>query len=344
MKAIIKREPTKGIEFVDRAIPQYGRDEVLIKVKAAALCSSDVDVFEWTPLVAKANYPLPFILGHEFSGEIIKVGEDVKGLNVGERVVGETHIPCGYCETCRTGNQHICGNHMGVLGRTVDGCFAEYIKLNQKAVISLPENCTYHQGAVLEPLATAMHAVSRANPSGKTLAIMGTGTIGQMAIDIAKFLGAIKIFAIDISDFKLGESKSRGADFAINSLREDVVGIIKKETNHNGVDAIIDFTGNEKVINQCVEALKIAGTLVHVGMVGKPLTFNSFMYDVVYKELILTGIYGRRMYETWTRLSAILSTGRLDLDSYIGKVMPLKDFEKGVEMFQEISGRVVFNI
>jgi len=344
MKAINKSKAVKGAKFIQKDIPQVGRDEVLVKVKAAALCSSDVDVYEWTPLVAKAGYKLPFTMGHEFSGEIVKIGDGVRGFNVGDRVAGETHIPCGHCETCRTGNQHICGNHMGVLGRTVDGCFAEYIKLSQKAVISLPDNLTFRQGSILEPLATAMHAVSKANPSGKTLAIMGTGTIGQMAVDIAKFIGAVKIFAVDISDLKLEECKKRGADVTINGLNEDVVSIIKEETKDNGVDVIIDFTGNEKVINQCIEALKTAGTLVHVGMVDKPLALNNFMYGVVYRELVITGIYGRRMYETWTQLMEILSTERLDLDSYIGKVMPFENFEKGIELFSKVSGRIVFDI
>ena len=108
-------------------VPEIGRNEVLIRVEASALCKSDVDVYDWTPLVEKANYDLPFVMGHEFAGTIVKVGEDVQGYQEGDRVAGETHIPCGHCETCRNGNHHICGNHMGVLGRTVDGCFADYI-------------------------------------------------------------------------------------------------------------------------------------------------------------------------------------------------------------------------
>ena len=140
MKAWIKDKRQAGAVLTEREIPSIKRDEVLIKVEASALCKSDVDVYEWTPLVEKASYPLPFVMGHEFAGQIVAAGEDVKGFAIGDRVAGETHIPCGYCETCRTGNQHICGNHMGVLGRTVDGCFADYIALHQKALIRLPEN------------------------------------------------------------------------------------------------------------------------------------------------------------------------------------------------------------
>ncbi len=342
MKAIVKESRKPGFSMKEVPVPEIGRNEVLIKVEASALCRSDVDVCEWTELVDRAGYALPFIMGHEFSGTIVKTGEDVQGFREGDRVAGETHIPCGYCETCRTGNQHICGNHMGVLGRTVDGCFAEYIALHEKALIRLPDNVSFEEGAILEPFATAMHAVSKANPSGKSLLIAGVGTIGQMAVEIAKFLGCTKLFAVDINDYKLEETKKRGADIVINGTKEDLVEIVKRETYGYGVDAVIDFTGSQYVINQEVEAVKIAGTIVHVGMVEKPLTYHNFMYGVVYKELIVTGIFGRRMYETWTEVMNILKTGKIDLKSFVAKEMKLEEFEKALQDFASVSGRIVF--
>lgn len=342
MKAIVKESRKPGFSMKEVPVPEIGRNEVLIKVEASALCRSDVDVCEWTELVDRAGYALPFIMGHEFSGTIVKTGEDVQGFREGDRVAGETHIPCGYCETCRTGNQHICGNHMGVLGRTVDGCFAEYIALHEKALIRLPDNVSFEEGAILEPFATAMHAVSKANPSGKSLLIAGVGTIGQMAVEIAKFLGCTKLFAVDINDYKLEETKKRGADIVINGTKEDLVEIVKRETDGYGVDAVIDFTGSQYVINQEVEAVKIAGTIVHVGMVEKPLTYHNFMYGVVYKELIVTGIFGRRMYETWTEVMNILKTGKIDLKSFVAKEMKLEEFEKALQDFASVSGRIVF--
>lgn len=342
MKALLKDKREKGVTIADIPVPEIGRNEVLIKVEASALCKSDVDVYEWTELVARANYDLPFVMGHEFAGTIVKVGEDIKGFKEGDKVAGETHVPCGHCEICRTGNQHICGNHMGVLGRTIDGCFAEYIALPEKAVIKVPDNLSFQEGSILEPFATAVHAVSKANPSGKTLLIAGTGTIGQMAVEVAKYLGCTKLFAMDRNDHKLEECKKRGADVLINGRRDDLVEIIKRETDGYGVDAVIDFTGNEEVINKEVEATKIAGTIVYVGMVGKPLTYDNFMYGVVYKELILTGIFGRRMYETWTEVMNILKTGKIDLSTYVAEEMKLEDFEKAIEEFSSYSGRIVF--
>ena len=341
MRAIVKEKREIGFALRDIPVPEITRDQVLIKVKATALCKSDVDVYLWTELVDRANYSLPFTMGHEFAGEIVKVGEGVEGFAVGDRVAGETHIPCGYCETCRNGNPHICANNMGVLGRNVNGCFADYIALDKKALIRLPENLTYEQGAILEPFATAMHAVSKVKPEGKSLLIAGSGTIGQMAISIAKVFGCTKLFALDISDQKLEESKKRGADICINGLKEDMVSIIKAETDGYGVDAVIDFTGNERVINQIVEATRIAGTIVHVGMVEKPLTYQNFMYGVVYKELIVTGIFGRRLYDTWTLVMNILKTGRIDLNSFIAAEMKLEDFETANRDFANYSGRII---
>ncbi len=344
MKAIQKTVGEIGAQLVDLEIPRIGRNEVLVLVKDAALCRSDVDVYEWTQLVQNAHYKLPFTMGHEFSGIVVEAGEDVKGISVGDRVAGETHIPCGHCNTCRTGNQHICRNNMGVIGRSVNGCFAKYIKIPEIAAVKIPDSITYRQGALLEPFATAMHALSKVNPCGNSIAILGMGTIGLMAVELAKFLGSTKIFVMGNNELRLAESKRLGADVTINGSKEDFVDVIMRETNGVGVSSIIDMTGNEEVINKSVEALKVAGTLVHVGMVPKPLTFNNFMYGVVYKELNITGIFGRRMFETWETVLSILNTGRINLDNYIGKVTELENFEQAIEDFKKVTGRIIFEL
>ena len=342
MKAIVKDSRKPGATTTTVDVPTIGDMDVLIRVKAFALCKSDVDVYEWTPLVERANYALPFIMGHEFAGEVVEIGSLVTGVTVGDRVAGETHIPCGTCYTCRTGNQHICTNNMGVLGRNVDGAFAEYIRMPEISVVKLPDNLSYEQGSLLEPFATAMHAVQKASPAGKNIAILGTGTIGLMAVELAAFLGATQIIALDISDEKLQQSKKRGATTLVNGLKGDFVAAAKQQTGGTGLDAIIDFTGNERVINQAVESLRAAGTLVHVGMVEKPLTFSNFMYGVVYKELTITGIFGRRMFESWEMLFNILRTGKIDAESYIGKRMKFEQMDEAVTTFNNVVGRIVF--
>lgn len=344
MIAVQKTKAEPGVTYVDIPVPEPKDDEVLIKVKAAAYCKSDLDVVEWTPLVAAANYALPFTLGHEFAGEVVKVGKSVKGFAIGDRVAAETHIPCGYCQACRTGNQHICGNHMGVLGRTVNGCFAEYISMSAGSVLKIADTLTYEQGSLMEPFATAMHAVTKAAPYGQPIAILGVGTIGQMAVEIAKCMGATQIFAVDISDQKLEETKARGADFVINGMKEDFTEVVLRETGGVGVYSVIDFTGSPRVINQAVRSLRIAGTLVHVGMVNGTLGYDNFMYDVVYRELNITGIYGRRMFETWELVNNLLGQNKINMESFIGKRMKLSELESASKIFNDVSGRIVFSI
>jgi threonine 3-dehydrogenase len=341
MKALVKREPKFGADFLDVEIPRIGPDDLLVKVEAAAWCKSDVEVYEWGPLVAAANYGLPLILGHEYAGHVVETGSAVKNFKNGDLVAGETHVPCGYCHTCRMGNQHICPNNMGVLGRTLNGCFAEYLKMPAASAIKLPDGMDPCQGALLEPLGTALHALSKLEPSGKSVAILGTGTIGLMAVELAKSLGATKVFAVDINEKRLEESFKKGADFAINGMKESFGKVIMEETKGIGVANVVELTGNQRVINEALEALEISGRMVQVGMVERPLTIDKYMKLVAYKELILTGLYGRRLFNTWEMMLEILEAGRIDLGAYVGVKLPLSEYQKGLDMFNDVNGRVV---
>lgn len=341
MKAIRKLSPQPGAEIVDIPIPEIGEHDLLVRVKAAAMCKSDVEVFEWTPLVAAANYDLPFTLGHEFAGEVVKVGSLVKNFSVGDHIAGETHIPCGICRECRTDNQHICSNNMGVLGRNVDGCFAEYIRIPEVSAIKLPKDLDFNHGALLEPLGTALHALQKVSPSGKTLAVLGTGTIGLMACELGKALGATKIFALDINPKRLEQSLKCGADIAINGLEQDFVSVIKEETDGYGVQCVVELTGNQKVINQAIDALCTAGSMVHVGMVADELRIPSYMYRVVYRELKITGIFGRHMYKTWETLMDLIKANKVNLSTYVGDVMPMSQYQRALDRFDDLIGRAI---
>ena len=341
MKAIRKIAREEGAEIVEIAAPEIGEHDLLVKIKAAAMCKSDVDVFEWTPLVEAANYDLPFTLGHEFAGEVVSVGKLVKNFKPGDHVAGETHIPCGYCKECRTGHMHICSNNMGVFGRNVDGAFAEYIRLPEISAIKLAPEMDMKEAALLEPLGTALHALQKADCTGKSILIMGTGTIGLMACELAKALGATKVFALDINKQRLDYSLKCGADVTINGMEENLVEVVKAETDGHGVQCVVDFTGNQRVINQGIDALCIAGQMVHVGMVEKELTIPSFMYRVVYRELKITGIFGRHMFNTWELLTDMLNAGKVGLDKYIGAEMSMWEYQKALDEFNNIIGRAI---
>jgi threonine 3-dehydrogenase len=337
--ALRKTRPAPGAEMLDLPVPEIGPEDLLVKVKAAALCKSDVDVFEWTPLVALANYKLPFTMGHEFAGEVERIGELVKGFAPGDRIAGETHIPCGICRECRTGRAHICTNHMGVLGRSVDGAFAGYIRLPEKAAIKLASQADFVQGSLYEPLGTAIHALQKTNPMGKHIVVLGPGTIGLMICEAAKAMGASRVFAVGTNPERLNYSLQIGADAAISAKEKDFVKEIKKLSSR--VDAVIDCTGNTTLINQAIDILSVGGTMVFVGMIESELAINNYMYRVVYRELVLTGIFGRHLYTTWDILDGLLESGRVKLEHYVGEVMPLKDYEKGLECFNRLKGRAV---
>jgi threonine 3-dehydrogenase len=339
VKALRKIQASPGADFVEIPVPEPGPHDLLVKVKAAALCKSDVDVLEWTTLVQAAKYPLPFTIGHEFAGEVVKVGELVTNYAPGDRVAGETHIPCGTCRECRTGNAHICANHMGVLGRTYDGCFADYIKLPEKAAIRLAPNADFKACSMYEPLGVAIHALQKAKPWGANIAILGTGTIGLMACEAAKALGASRVFAVSRNPKRLDFSLKVGADLAINSKEKDWVAEIKKLTVP--IDAILEFSGNHQLINQAIDVLAIGGRLIFVGMVEDALTIPSFMYRVVYRELIVTGLFGRHLYTTWDILGSLIGSGRVKLEHYVGEVIPLKNYTQGLEHFDDIIGRAI---
>lgn len=341
MKALVKDKAEPGAILQEMPSPVPQETDLLVRIKATALCKSDVDVIEWTPLVAASNLSLPLIMGHEFLGEVVDMGKLVKNFKVGDHITGETHIPCGYCYPCRNGNQHICSNNMGVLGRNVHGSFAEYIRIPERSAIKVDQGLSPAHGSLLEPLVTALHALSKGNVSGDTVLVSGCGTIGLMAVELAKILGATKIFALDVFQNKLDAALKFGADVVINGRENDLVEVIESETNGVGVGTVIETTGNQKVINNAVNALRVAGTLVFVGMIDYPLTFNEFMHKVVYRELKLTGIFGRRIYETWETAHRILESGKLDLAHYVGAEIKLEEYEKGLELFPTTLGRVV---
>ena len=339
MKALRKLTAAPGAEMVDLPAPEIGPLDLLVKVKATALCRSDLDIYDWTPLVASGNFKPPFTMGHEFSGEVVKAGELVKGFAIGDRIAGETHIPCGVCRECRTGRAHICTNNMLVLGRSVNGSFAEYIRLPEAAAIRLSSRADYIECSMYEPMATAVHSLQKANPSGKHIVVLGPGTIGLMTCEAAKAMGASRVYAVGTNPERLDYSLQLGADAAINTKEKDFVKEIRKLSSR--IDAIIDCTGNTDLINQAIDLLAIGGTLVFVGMVNAELTIPAYMYRVVYRELVLTGIFGRHLYTTWDIMDGLLESGRVKLKHYVGEVLPLGEYKKGIEHFSSLKGRAV---
>src|SRR6056297_3060333 len=244
MKAAFKENRKKGLTIIDLPKPKISNNEILIKVKKAAVCGTDIHLYEWNNWCENVNAKNPMIIGHEFSGEVIEIGNNVKSIKIGDKVAGETHIPCGHCEMCKTGKEHICEN-MQIIGVHTDGAFAEYVTIPESCAWKLPDNIPYEIGAIYEPFGIAVHGLYKTTITGKDIAITGCGPIGLFAIQVASAGGAKNIFAIDLNDYRLKLAKKMGTNIiTINPKKESVVNIVNKYTKNKGVDTAIELSGS----------------------------------------------------------------------------------------------------
>ncbi len=343
-EAICKTRPEPGAELMEVALPEsLGPGEVLIKVDLAAICASDVHVYDWVPQVAASRLPLPVTMGHEFSGTVLRTGERVETLIEGDRVSGETHFPCGECYQCQTGEQHRCQN-LRLLGRHINGCMAGYAILPEICARRIPASIPIEQAALMEPLGVAVHAVDKAGVSGDTVAILGCGAIGLMAIAVAKAFGALRIYATSHSPGKLERALQMGAYRALKVDRDDVVGEILAETEQEGVGAVIEMSGSPEAIVQGFQIIRKGGTYLAVGIPTRPVELElGSMF--IRREIVYTGIHGRRMWDTWIKAERLLSWGLIDLSPIMGKRFPLKEFEAGIaEAKSPTPGRVLLGL
>ena len=329
MRGICKMSAGPGYEYrTDLPIPEIGDDEVLMKVHATAVCGTDMHILAWNEWAANRMKNLPIVFGHETAGEIVRVGAAVTNLKVGDRISVETHIPCGHCFSCRTGNMHICEN-MKLFGVTEPGAFAEYAPVPAGCAVPLAEGVSYEMGAMLEAMGAGVHGVERADVKGKTVLVSGCGPIGLMAIGACRVHGAAKIVACDLFDEKLALARTMGADITVNSGKEDVVKAVLAATEGRGADAAIDISGSGRAIVSGLRSLRKGGILVSVGLPNGEIPID-LTEDIIYREITYTGISGRRMFETWDDCMDILRAPGFSLEPVIGGVYPLEDFDTAI--------------
>ena len=331
MYGVVKEKPAPGaVWHEDLPIPKVGPRDVLVRVRATAICGTDQHIYPWTPY-AQARLKLPMVFGHEFAGDIMETGSQVTEFHPGQRVAGETHIPCNKCYMCRSNRRHNCAD-MKIIGVHAPGSFAEYIAFPADCVYVLPDNISYEHGSMLEPMGVAVHGVSRAEVAGQTVLVYGAGPIGLMAVGAAKVMRAKKIFCADLFDAKLKVAKEVGADVVVNTKKEDLHDIIYQQTDGTGVDVVIDYTGNNQALKSGFDCLRKNGTFVVVGLPSKDTTLD-WTKNIIYKEATVYGVTGRLMYETWDECIQILNSPDFKLEKMIGGIYPLKEYEKA---FQDI--------
>jgi len=333
MRGIVKEQAGTGLVYkTDLPLPVIQDDEVLFKVKAAAVCGTDIHIDEWNEW-ARTRLSPPVVIGHEVCGEVVEAGAQVKNLKVGDRIAVETHVACYNCKLCDMGLPHICP-HQDIYGVTIPGAFAEYSKVRADVCVKLPDSISDEEGCMLEPMGAGVHGVGLGQVKGKTVFINGCGPIGLMAIGACRVHGAQRIIASDIFAEKLEIAREMGADLALNAREEDVVARIKAETEGLGADVAIDFTGSGSAIISALRAVRKGGMLVLVGLPDGEIPIN-LSEDLIYKEITVTGVAGRLMYETWEDCIRILQDPRFSMKPVIGGVYPLERYE---EAFAAIRG------
>ena len=330
MKALVKAKPEPGLWADDVEQPTPGPDDVLIEIRKTSICGTDLHIRSWDAWAQK-TIPVPMVVGHEFMGHVAAVGRDVQGIDVGQRVSGEGHITCGHCRNCRAGRRQFCRNHLSV-GVTRPGAFAEYFVLPAQNVFVVPDHIDDDQAAVLDPLGNATHTALRFDLVGEDVLITGAGPIGMMAAAIARHVGARHVVVTDVNDHRLALAAKLGATRTVDVSREELGPVMDELGMTEGFDVGLEMSGAESALNQLLAAMNHGGRVALLGIPPGPLTLD--VNDVIFKGLDLQGIYGRRIFETWYKMAAMLQSG-LEVSSIITHHFPAERFE---EAFDVVAG------
>jgi len=340
MKALRKVRPERGAQLESVPVPSIGPNEVLVRVRAASICGTDLHIYGWDRWSQSRIKP-PLTFGHEFCGVVERVGEEVSAVAPGEFVSAEMHVNCGHCHQCRVGEAHICQN-LRIIGIDQDGCFAEFVRIPATNIWKIDPAIPEHYAAILDPLGNAVHAVLAGPVAGQTVLVTGCGPIGLMAITVAKACGSSSVFATEVNDWRREMAKKMGADVVLNPAEGDAVARIKKDTAGTGVDVLLEMSGNQGAIAQGFRALRAGGRASLLGIPSNPVSLD-LVGDVIFKGATVRGIYGRRMFETWVQMTSLLKAGRLNLDPLFGERTSLEKFDEAFSLLQGgHAGKVLF--
>ncbi|WP_419419076.1 L-threonine 3-dehydrogenase [Legionella sp. D16C41] len=339
MKSLVKAKREPGIWMQDVPIPEYGVNDVLIKIKKTAICGTDIHIYTWDDW-AEATIPVPMTVGHEFYGEIVALGREVTGLEIGQRVSGEGHITCGMCRNCRAGKRHLCRNTFGV-GVNRPGCFGEYLALPATNVLALPDNITDEQASILDPFGNATHCALAFDVVGEDVLITGAGPIGIMAVAIVKHIGARHVVITDVNDHRLELARKMGATRAVNIKYQTIDDVAKELGMLEGFDVGLEMSGNPIALNDMIKAMNNGG---HIAMLGIPPQETAVDWNqVIFKGLTIKGIYGREMFETWYKMIAMLQSG-LDISPVITHQFHVDKYQDAFQiMASGQSGKVILD-
>ncbi len=329
MKALVKARPEPGLWMQDVPEPSPGPRDVKIRVHKTSICGTDLHIRHWDAW-AQATIPVPMVVGHEFMGEIVEVGAAVAGLIVGQRVAGEGHVTCGHCRNCKGGRREFCHQHTGV-GVTRPGAFAEYVVIPAENVFVVPPHIGDDVAAILDPLGNATHTALRFDCVGEDVLITGAGPIGVLAAAIARHIGARNVVVTDVNPYRLAMAARHGANRVVDVRTEGLGPVMAELGMTEGFDVGLEMSGAEAAFNQMLDAMNHGGRIAILGIPAGPMTLD--VNDVIFKGLELQGIYGRRIFETWYKMAAMLQSG-LDVSGVITHRIAADAFEDAFEVVE----------
>lgn len=339
MKALAKLKAEEGIWMTEVPEPEVGHNDLLIKIRKTAICGTDVHIYNWDDWSQK-TVPLGLVTGHEYVGEVVGMGQEVSGFNIGDRVSGEGHITCGYCRNCRAGRRHLCRNTKGV-GVNRDGAFAEYLVIPAFNAFRLPDEVSDEMAAIFDPFGNAVHTALSFNLVGEDVLITGAGPIGIMAAAVARHAGARHIVVTDINDYRLGLAKTMGATRVVNVANEDLKAVMSDIHMTEGFDVGLEMSGVPSAFRSMLAAMNHGGKVALLGI--PPGEMGIDWSQVIFKGLEMKGIYGREMFETWYKMASLIQSG-LDLSPMITHQLPIDDYQQGFDIMRSgQSGKVILD-
>ncbi|KGJ92202.1 L-threonine 3-dehydrogenase [Thalassotalea sp. ND16A] len=339
MKSLAKLKAEPGIWMTDSPKPEVGHNDLLIKINKTAICGTDIHIYNWDEWSQK-TIPVPMVVGHEYAGVVVDIGQEVKGFAVGDRVSGEGHITCGHCRNCRGGRTHLCRNTVGV-GVDRTGSFAEYLVIPAYNAFKLPDEISDDLAAIFDPFGNAVHTALSFNLVGEDVLITGAGPIGIMAAAVAKHVGARHVVITDINEYRLELARKMGATRAVNVAQESLKDVMNELGMTEGFDVGMEMSGVPMAFRDMLENMNNGGKIAMLGIPGQDMAID--WSQVIFKGLIIKGIYGREMFETWYKMASLIQSG-LDLTPIITHHFPIDEFQQGFDaMLSGNSGKVILS-
>lgn len=339
MKALSKLKAEPGIWMTDAPKPEVGHNDLLIKIRKTAICGTDVHIYKWDEWASK-TIPTPMVVGHEYVGEVVDMGQEVRGFKVGDRVSGEGHITCWHCRNCRAGRVHLCRNTTGV-GVNREGAFAEYLVIPAFNAFKIPDNISDELASIFDPFGNAVHTALSFDLVGEDVLITGAGPIGIMAAAVAKHVGARHVVITDVNEYRLDLARKMGASRAVNVANEKLEDVIKDLGMTEGFDIGLEMSGVPSAFNSMLNNMNHGGKIAMLGIPPSDMAVD--WNQVIFKGLVIKGIYGREMFETWYKMASLIQSG-LDLNPIITHQYSVDDFQAGFDMMiSGQSGKVILN-